>query len=160
MAEDEEKTNQPQMAQTENEPLETEETNKQTESAQNDTKDQENWSDGLKTSQQFLLEARRAEKAKKAAAKAEKKKRKAENKKRQFSDDGHTISEMNVEGMPFYEPNKPTKEQVKNSEKPTKKETFAMIMGAYKAYLPTLLFMVGIFTLVFLAAYFFLRSKY
>ena len=125
------------------------------------------WKNGLKTTEEFLAELRQAEKdakekarAARKAAKGAKKTRKAENKKKPFADDGHTVAEMNVEGMPFYEPNMPTKEQKKNAEKPTKKELFSMIMGAYRAYLPTLLFMVGIFTLVFLAAYFFLKSKY
>lgn len=112
----------------------------------------------MRSAQEFAAEERRAARAeKKAKKKAEKE---AKKRKRTVADDGHTVSEMNVEGMPFYEPNKPTKEQRDNTQKPTKKELFSMIMGAYRAYLPTLLFMIGIFTLVFLGAYLFLRTKY
>ena len=79
----------------------------------------------------------------------EKKRRKAENKKKPFVDDGHTVADMNVEGLPWYEKNRPDKEK-KDRDKPTKKELFAMIMGAYKAYLPMFLISVGVFTVVFL----------
>lgn len=112
---------------------------------------------GMRTAEEFIADEKRAAKEEK---KARKKAEKEAKKKKRAADDGHTVSEMNVEGMPFYEPNKPTKEQRDNTQKPTRKELFSMIMGAYRAYLPTLLFMVGIFTLVFLAAYLFLRSKY
>lgn len=89
----------------------------------------------------------------------EKRRRKAENKKKPFVDDGHTVADMNVEGLPWYEKNRPDKEK-KDRDKPTKKELFAMIMGAYKAYLPMFLISVGVFTVVFLIFFLLLRMQY
>ena len=92
--------------------------------------------------------------------KEEKKRRKAENKKKPFVDDGHTVVDMNVEGFPWYDENRSAEKEKKNRAKPTKKETFAMIMGAYKAYLPMFLISIGVFTIVFLILWLLLRMQY
>ena len=65
----------------------------------------------------------------------------AKKKKIYPDDDGHTICNMNVEGMPWYE-----SEQVKKNRQslkedaPTKKEVRAMIKARFLATLPYLLF--------------------
>ena len=67
-------------------------------------------------------------------------------------DDGRTIANMNVEGMPWYQKNKEKEERKKRMEdiKITRKERRAMIIGAYLAYLPMLLSVLAGFTLVML----------
>lgn len=49
-------------------------------------------------------------------------------------DDGRTVAEMNVEGMPWYQPTSGKK--VKEEDKPTRRETRAMIRAGFLAYLP------------------------
>lgn len=56
--------------------------------------------------------------------------------KRPIYDDGHTIVDMNVEGMPWYNPNRT--ERKKDKDRPSFKERMAMIFGAYRAFLPFL----------------------
>ncbi|MBR2970949.1 MAG: hypothetical protein IKC48_04050 [Clostridia bacterium] len=68
------------------------------------------------------------------------------NKKQYDDDDGRTIANMNVEGMPWYEPNKEEKDKKKQQMEDlriTRKERRAMIWGAYLAYLPMLLVMLA-----------------
>lgn len=73
-------------------------------------------------------------------------------------DDGRTIVDMNVEGFPWYRPHKADDKKKKNDpDRPTGKELRAMILAAYKAYLPSFLIMLGAFVLMFLLAYFWLR---
>lgn len=59
-------------------------------------------------------------------------------------DDGRTIADMNVEGFRWYTPRKlqKTKEEL-GDLKLTARETFAMILGAYRALLPVLLLGFG-----------------
>ncbi len=71
--------------------------------------------------------------------------------KQTFEDDGRTISNMNVEGMPGYDPHRekienPTKQM--NELRISRKERWAMIWGAYKAYMPLLLAMLAGFGIV------------
>lgn len=47
------------------------------------------------------------------------------NKKTYADDDGRTIVDMNVEGMPWYTPR--SKRKVAKEDKPTRRETFAMM---------------------------------
>ncbi len=79
-------------------------------------------------------------------------------KKKEYSDDdGRTISNMNVEGMPWYSPNKEEDDEKKKKMdelKVTRKEKRAMIFGAYLAYLPMFLICIAAFTIVFLLLYF------
>lgn len=58
-------------------------------------------------------------------------------KKKYDDDDGRTIADMNVEGMPWYNPHRDKK--VAKEEKPTRKEMFAMMRGWFVAYLPRIL---------------------
>ena len=67
-------------------------------------------------------------------------------------DDGRTIVDMNVEGMPWYNPNR-TGGKRKNHDKPTFKERMAMIFGAYRAFLPFVLATVVAFGIVALILY-------
>ena len=71
--------------------------------------------------------------------------------KRPIYDDGHTIVDMNVEGMPWYNPHR-TKDK-KDRDKPTFKERMAMIWGGYRAILPFVLITVVAFTIVALLIY-------
>lgn len=71
--------------------------------------------------------------------------------KQTFEDDGRTISNMNVEGMPGYDPHREKKENTKkqmNELRISRKERWAMIWGAYKAYMPLLLAMLAGFGIV------------
>ena len=70
-------------------------------------------------------------------------------------DDGHTIVDMNVDGMPWYNPNR-TKDK-KDRDKPRFKERMAMIFGAYRAILPFALLVVAAFSVVALVIYLWLQ---
>ncbi|MBQ9485851.1 MAG: hypothetical protein IJU83_03335 [Clostridia bacterium] len=70
-------------------------------------------------------------------------------KKKYDDDDGRTIVNMNCEGFPWYVKNKSDK-PVDEKDKLTSKEMRAIIKGAYRAYLPAFLFIIGGFTLAFL----------
>lgn len=59
-------------------------------------------------------------------------------KKTYADDDGRTIVDMNVEGMPWYRPDS-GKKKVNEEDKPTRKELFAMIRAGFRAYLPAFL---------------------
>ena len=52
-------------------------------------------------------------------------------------DDGRTVANMNVEGMPWYRPD--SGKEVKEEDKPTRREKRAMIRAGYLAYLPRIL---------------------
>ena len=73
-------------------------------------------------------------------------------KKRQYDDDdGRTIADMNVEGMPWYRPHKTKRSQ--NGSEPldlTRKEKFWMIMGMYRAMFLVLLAFGALFLIVIL----------
>lgn len=74
-------------------------------------------------------------------------------KKKYEDDDGRTIADMNVDGMPWYEKDKDEKEEKKKKMeelKITRKERRAMIIGAYLAYLPMFLICALSFFLVML----------
>ena len=62
-------------------------------------------------------------------------------------DDGHTIVDMNVDGMPWYNPNR-TDRKKKDKDKPSFKERMAMTFGAYRAFLPFVVATVVAFGLV------------
>lgn len=68
----------------------------------------------------------------------------AKKRKHYDDDDGRTIVDMNVEGMPWYQPGK-TDKKVDKEDQPKRKERRAMVRGAYLAYLPIFLaFLCGI----------------
>ena len=77
--------------------------------------------------------------------------------KQPFYDDGRTIVDMNVEGMPWYDPHRSEKKDKKNKDNPTRKEKRAMIWGAYKAHLPMLITSVCCLTIVAILMYLWLR---
>ena len=59
------------------------------------------------------------------------------NKKLPEWDDGRTVADMNVEGMPWYHPD--SGKEVKEEDKPTRKAKRALIRAGYLAYLPRIL---------------------
>ena len=71
-------------------------------------------------------------------------------------DDGRTIADMNVEGMPWYRP--ASKKEVKESDKPSRKERWAMIRAGYLSYLPRILAIVFGFSVVFLVLWLWLHG--
>ena len=81
-------------------------------------------------------------------------KQKEKKKKEKFVDDGRTIADMNVDGLPWYDGKGPRdKSDKKDPDKPTKRELIKMIFGMYKAMLPYLLLTIGCFLLIFLLMY-------
>lgn len=75
----------------------------------------------------------------------------SKNDKQIFEDDGRTVSNMNVEGMPGYDPHREEKKKTKKQladMRITRRERWAMIWGAYKAYMPLLFAMLAGFGLV------------
>ena len=74
-------------------------------------------------------------------------------KKQDFYDDGRTIVDMNVEGMPWYNPNMKSKDDKSSKDNPTKKEKRAMIWGAYKAHFPVFIISLCSFTIVAILLY-------
>lgn len=74
-------------------------------------------------------------------------------KKEYADDDGRTIANMNVDGLPWYQPNKEENDKKKRRMqelKVTRQEKWAMIKGAYLAYLPMLLCILSAFAIVML----------
>jgi hypothetical protein len=82
---------------------------------------------------------------------------KKRNRDKQFVDDGSTIADMNVKGMPWYRSAKEMKAKKALDELVvTSKERRAMIYGAFLAYLPVVLIIIASYSLVFVLLYFFL----
>lgn len=70
-------------------------------------------------------------------------------------DQGHTIADMNVDGLPWYQDEKTvSKKKTLISLNLSKQERRAMILGAFKAYLPIFLVILGSFVVVYLLFYF------
>ena len=76
----------------------------------------------------------------------------AKDRKNDIYDDGRTIVDMNVDGMPWYNPNRTDNKQ-NDKDKPRFKERLAMIWGAYRAFLPFILATVVAFAAVALLIY-------
>jgi hypothetical protein len=76
-------------------------------------------------------------------------------KKKHYDDDnGESFANMNVEGMPGYVPEQTRRKQKAISDlNLSKKEKWAMIKGAYLAFLPVFLIIIGGFVLVILLLY-------
>ncbi len=68
-------------------------------------------------------------------------------KKRDDLDDGRTVVNMNVEGMPWYNPNRTDRKNKKDPDRPRFRERLAMIFGGYRAILPFVLVTVVAFGL-------------
>ena len=85
-------------------------------------------------------------------------KKRKKDKKVKFEDNGMTVSNMNVPGMPWYRSEEQEKEKKAMIElKVTRKERRAMIAAAFAAYLPVFLTIIGTFTILFLIFYFLIK---
>ena len=76
---------------------------------------------------------------------------KKKKKKEYEDDDGRTVANMNVDGMPWYEENKEENDEKRRKMMELRlshKEKFAMYMGAVTAFLPMLLVAAAAFTIV------------
>lgn len=60
------------------------------------------------------------------------------NKKKYNDDDGRVIADMNVDGLPWYNPSC-NKKSIDEQDKLTKKEKRSLIKSGYLAYLPAFL---------------------
>lgn len=68
--------------------------------------------------------------------------RNREKKKKVYADDdGRTIVDMNIDGFSWYNPAL-SKKKLPKEERPTRKETLALIRGVFLAYLPRVLSVV------------------
>lgn len=67
-----------------------------------------------------------------------------------------TFADMNVEGFKWYDPHR-KKRGNKSVEKPTKKEYWAMVRGAYRAFLPMFACIVAGFAIMGLLAWLWLK---
>lgn len=68
--------------------------------------------------------------------------------KKLYLDDGKTIANMNVDGMPYYAKHKA--KTCKDATSFTKKDIKALIVEAYKAYLPMFAVCIAGFSLAYL----------
>ncbi len=75
-----------------------------------------------------------------------------EKKKRKYVDDGHTIYNMDVDGLKWHDKKKKNKDYLDLN----KKERFAMLKAAFAVYLPKLLIILLGFTLAIILLYFWL----
>jgi hypothetical protein len=64
-----------------------------------------------------------------------------------------TIVDMNVEGFRWYDPSKKNDQNKTRKPKVSRKEYWAMVKGAFLAYLPMFIIILLSFALVFLLAY-------
>ena len=86
------------------------------------------------------------------------KKDKEKKKPTEPEDDGRTIVNMNVDGMPWYQPNLPERKKKEHDpDKPTHKELRARIKAAYLTMLPYVLIALGALALAFVIAFLWLR---
>lgn len=72
------------------------------------------------------------------------------NKKDYDDDDGRTIINMNVDGMPWYNPNARDDKKIPDEDMPTKREMRAMMKAWFAAYVPRILSIVVGFGLAIL----------
>ncbi len=68
--------------------------------------------------------------------------------KQVFEDDGHTIANMNVPGMPWYDEAASRRAETKSELELSRSETWAVIGGALKAGAIITLFFAAVFILV------------
>lgn len=80
----------------------------------------------------------------------------AKKRKQDDLDTETTFADMNVEGFKWYDPQR-KKNGGKPVEKPTKKEYWAMVRGAFRAMWPMLVCIVCGALLMFLLAYLWLK---
>ena len=87
--------------------------------------------------------------------KDKKEKKTKQRKEKLVLDTETTFADMNVEGIRGYDPNRSKRKN--NQVKLSKKEYWAVVLGAYRAMLPMILCMLAGFALMFLLAYIWLR---
>lgn len=76
---------------------------------------------------------------------------KSKNKKIDEKDDGQTVADMNVEGFSWYQSKKTMKHNKEMADLNLgPKERRAVIKGAFMAYLPTFLIILGSFLIAYL----------
>lgn len=73
-------------------------------------------------------------------------------------DDGRTIANMNVDGLPWYQPNLDKNKKVSKEDKPSRKERKAMYRAGYLAYLPQFLAILFGFGVCFLLVWLWLHG--
>ncbi len=78
-------------------------------------------------------------------------------KKQDIYDDGRTIVNMNVEGMPWYNPNRTDRKKKNDPDRPRFRERLAMIFGGYRAILPFVLVTILAFALTAVIIYLWLH---
>lgn len=85
---------------------------------------------------------------------------KEKNKRNDFVDDGSTIADMNVEGFRWYQ-SKKTQQLKKNLVEVdlSPKERRAIVKGAFLAFLPVFLVIVGSFIAVYLLFLYFAATR-
>lgn len=77
-----------------------------------------------------------------------------------YIDDGRTIANMNVDGMPWYNPKRPEKKEESGVPKytPDRKETLAIMGGVLKAaMLVALVFVLGFAAFILFSYYVWLK---
>lgn len=89
-------------------------------------------------------------------AEKKEKKLKKQKKKREELDDQTTIADMNVEGFDWYNPQKKNPSH-QSLGKISRKEYWAMVIGAFRAMWPLFALIVGIFLVMFLIAFIWLK---
>ena len=87
--------------------------------------------------------------------KDKKEKKTKQRKEKPVLDTENTFADMNVEGIRGYDPNRSKRKN--NQVKLSKKEYWAVVLGAYRGMLPMILCMLAGFALMFLLAYIWLR---
>lgn len=71
-----------------------------------------------------------------------------------FVDDGRTIANMNVEGMPWYNPSRGEEKKSAPLKDLTRGETWAILWGILKAAMLVVLVFAVVFTLFILFTYY------
>ncbi|MBE7101268.1 MAG: hypothetical protein E7364_06630 [Clostridiales bacterium] len=78
-------------------------------------------------------------------------------KKRDDLDTETTFADMNVEGFKWYDPQRKKNGKRANFNKPSKKEYWAMVRGAFRAYAPMFLSIICGFGIMILLMYLWLQ---
>ena len=78
-------------------------------------------------------------------------------KKRDYLDTETTFADMNVEGFKWYDPHRKKNGKKANFNKPSKKEYWAMVRGAFRAYAPMCLSIICGFGIMVLLMYLWLK---
>jgi hypothetical protein len=77
------------------------------------------------------------------------KRKKQEKQKIIYIDDGRTIVDMDIDVYPWYGKSK----KKKDDDRPTIRERLAVLLGAYRAYLPTLIILICTLGILYLLCF-------